>query len=160
VQADKPRNGDEPAVTLLKWIAAALLVMNGAALALAAATHGADEALFDGSGRYHAAGQLCALLGGGCWAMAYSSMPAAGETGAEQAGSSDQAVAFGAMAIMLWVASLTTFVVGCEHVSWAPERKALHRAEGGARAGATQVAAGAPQAARPLAVGATAERRD
>jgi hypothetical protein len=123
----KPRNGDEGAIALLKWALAVLLFVNGAALVLALAREGLREALLEGSGYYYAAGLLCALLGAGCWAISYSSIPRkpAGEAG-DPPGSNDQAVALGAMAIMLWVASLTTFVIGCEHVSWAPERKALH----------------------------------
>jgi hypothetical protein len=137
---DKPRNGDEGAIALLKWALAALLFVNGAALVLALARHGVREALLEGSGYYYAGGLLCALLGAGCWAISYASTPrepadeapqpaSVGQAGSAQPGSNDPAVALGAMAIMLWVASLTTFVIGCEHVSWTPERKAVHQAD-------------------------------
>jgi hypothetical protein len=122
----KARNGDEGVIALLKWALAALLFVNGAALALAIARKGMSEALLQGSGHYYAAGLLCALLGAGCWAISYRSAPA--QT-SEQPGSNDLAVAFGAVAIMLWVASLTTFVIGCQQVSWAPEHKGLHQPE-------------------------------
>jgi hypothetical protein len=144
VEADKPKNGDEGAVALLKWILAALLLVNGVGLALAMFSPGVDEGLLEGSGLYYAAGLLCALLGAGCWSISYSSMPRGGSND----GSSDPAVASGAMAIMLWVASLTTFVVGCEQVSWVPERKAMHQASAPARVPAAQVMVVAPQTVR------------
>lgn len=144
MEADKPKNGDEGTVTLLKWILAALLLVNGVGLALAMFSRGADEGLLEGSGLYYAAGLLCAVLGAGCWSISYSSMPRDGSSD----GSSDPAVASGAMAIMLWVASLTTFVVGCEQISWVPERKALHQASAPARVRSAQVMAVAPAAVR------------
>jgi len=144
VEANKPKNGDEGAVTLLKWTLAALLLTNGVGLALAMASRGVDEGLLQGSGLYYAAGLFCALLGAGCWSVSYSSTPRDGSND----GSSDPAVASGAMAIMLWVASLTTFVVGCEQVSWVPERKALHQASAPERVRAAQVMVAAPQAVR------------
>ena len=148
---DRPKNGDEAAIALLKWIAGALLLLNGAALALRVSADGAREALLDGSGWYHAGGLLCGLLGASCWAISYASTAArSGDPVRElQVGSSDQAVAFGAMAIMLWVASLTTFILGCEQVSWAPEHKSLHLAEAAVRVRPAQIVAAAPQAARP-----------
>ena len=144
MEADKPKNGDEGAVALLKWILAALLLVNGVGLALAMFSRGTDEGLLEGSGLYYAAGLFCALLGAGCWSVSYSSMPRERSND----GSSDPAVASGAMAIMLWVASLTTFVVGCEQVSWVPERKALHQASVGARVRPAQVMIAAPQTVR------------
>ena len=111
---DRPKNGDEASIALLKWIAGSLLLLNGAALALRVSADGAREALIDGSGWYHAGGLLCALLGASCWAISSASTSArSGDPVRElQVGSSDQDVAFGAMAIMLWVASLTTFICG------------------------------------------------
>lgn len=138
---DKPKNGDAAAIALLKWILAALLLLNGAALVSAVASRGLREGLLAGSGWDYAAGLLCAILGAFCWSSSYAST-SDGRAGArwdpalrregEQAGSNDQAVILGAIAIMLWVASLTTFVVGCEHASWTPETqegKLLHRAD-------------------------------
>ena len=148
---EKPKNGDEAAIALLRWIGGALLLLNGAALALAVGRHGAREALLDGSGWFYAGGLLCALLGGACWAISYGySSGSRGEPVREpQVGSSDPAVALGAMAIMLWVASLTTFILGCEQVSWVPERKPFHQSESAVRARAGQVTVAVPQATRP-----------
>jgi hypothetical protein len=139
---DKPKNGDAAAIALLKWILAALLLLNGAALVSAVASRGLREGLLAGSGWDYAAGLLCAILGAFCWSTSYASV-AEGRANAQwdpdlpreaaQAGSNDHAIIMGAMAIMLWVASLTTFIVGCEHVSWTPgetqEGKVLHRAD-------------------------------
>src|SRR4051812_21701365 len=136
MEGHKARNGDSAAIALLRWTLAALLLLNGAALALVVAREGIGSALFDGSGHYYAAGLLCALLGAVCWAIAHSTVFRSNggydprEIPPERLKSYDQATAFGAVAIMLWVASLTTFVVGCERASWLPDEnrgKALHQ---------------------------------
>ena len=136
MEGHKARNGDSAAIALLKWTLGALLLLNGAALVLVMAKEGLRGGLLDGSGHYYAAGLLCALLGGICWAIAYSSVFRTNggydprEIPPERLKSYDQATAFGAVAIMLWVAALTTFVVGCERASWLPDEnrgKALHQ---------------------------------
>jgi drug/metabolite transporter (DMT)-like permease len=139
MESHKIRNGDSGAIASLRWALAALLLLNGAALALVAAKQGIGAALVDGSGHYYAAGLLCALLGGLCWAMAHAAVFRSNggydphEIPPERLKSYDQATALGAVAIMLWVASLTTFVIGCERASWLPdenrERKALRQAD-------------------------------
>jgi hypothetical protein len=133
----KARNGDSGAIAALKWTLAALLLLNGAALAVMAAKLGLGGALVDVSGHYYAAGLLCALFGGICWAIAHSAVFRSNggydprDIPPERLKSYDQATAFGAVAIMLWVASLTTFVVGCERTSWLPDesrdRKVSHQ---------------------------------
>ena len=133
----KARNGDSAAIAMLKWTLGALLLLNGAAFALVSAKAGIAAALFDASGHYYAAGLLCALLGGICWAIAHAAVFRSNggydprEIPPERLKSYDQATAFGAIAIMLWVASLTTFVVGCERASWLPDenrdRKMVHQ---------------------------------
>jgi hypothetical protein len=131
VEIDKPKNGDAAAIALLRWIFAALLLLNGGAFILAATSHGFRQSLFDGVGWNYAAGLLCAFCGGACWTVSYASASrsrgraslepiARHTTRPEQAGSDDRAIAFGGMAIMLWVASLTSFVIGCEQLSWLP----------------------------------------
>jgi len=135
--AEKARNGDSAAIAWLKWMLGALLLLNGAALGLASLRAGVTGALRDASGHNYAAGLLCALLGGVCWAIAHSAVFRSNggydprEIPPERLKSYDQATAFGAIAIMLWVASLTTFVVGCERASWLPaearDRKAIHQ---------------------------------
>ena len=135
--ADKARNGDSAAIALLNWALGALLVLNGAALALVIAKDGIAGGLLGGSGHYYAAGLLCALLGGICWAIAHSTVLRGNggydprEVAPERLKSYDQATALGAVAIMLWVAALTTFIVGCERASWLPDenrdRKVLHQ---------------------------------
>jgi hypothetical protein len=129
----KTRNGDSAAIAALKWAMAALLLLNGGALALMAGKLGIGSALIDASGHYYAAGLLCALLGGICWGIAHSAVFRSNggydprEIPPERLKSYDQATAFGAIAIMLWVASLTTFVVGCERASWLPEDNRDHK---------------------------------
>ena len=133
----KARNGDSAAIATLKWMLGALLLLNGGALAVVSAKAGVTAALLDASGHYYAAGLLCALLGGICWAIAHSAVFRSNggydprEIPPERLKSYDQATAFGAIAIMLWVASLTTFVVGCERASWLPDenrdRKIVHQ---------------------------------
>lgn len=131
MEIDRPRNGDAAAAALLKWIFAALLLFNGGAFALAATSYGLRQSLSERIGWDYAAGLLCAVCGGACWAASYAS--ASRSRGRDvlepvvrqamrpqQAGSDDRAIAFGAMAIMLWVASLTSFVIGCEQLNWAP----------------------------------------
>ena len=146
MEGHKARNGDSATIALLKWALGALLLLNGAALALVMAKEGVAGGLLDGSGHYYAAGLLCALLGGICWAIAHSSVFRSNggydprEIPPERLKSYDQATAFGAGAIMLWVAALTTFVVGCERASWFPDEsrgKALHQAEKPGEARAT-----------------------
>lgn len=123
---EKPRNSDAAAVALLKWILAGLLLLNGIALVVASKSEGAHHGLLDGFRSDFAVGLLCALAGGLCWAFSHGSIPKQdGEeewngTLPEQRNARDQAIAFGALGIMLWVASLTTFVAGCEHLSWSP----------------------------------------
>ncbi len=123
---DKPKNSDAAAVALLKWILAGLLLLNGIALLVAERGQAVHRGLLDGFRSNYAAGLLCALAGGLCWALSHGAVPKQdGEeewngTLPEQRKARDQAIAFGALAIMLWVASLTTFVVGCEHLSWSP----------------------------------------
>ena len=129
----KAGNGDSGAIAALKWTLAALLLVNGAALAVMAAKLGLGGALGDVSGHYYAAGLLCALLGGICWAIAHNAVFRSNggydprDIPPERLKSYDQATAFGAIAIMLWVASLTTFVVGCERASWLPDETRDHR---------------------------------
>ncbi len=138
MEGHKARNGDSAAIALLKWTLGALLLLNGAALAVIMAKNGIGGVLFEGSGHYYAAGLFCALLGAVCWTIAYSSVFRSNggydprEIPPERLKSYDLATASGAVAIMLWVASLTVFVVGCERVSWLPDEtrgKALHQPE-------------------------------
>lgn len=126
VAVDKPKNSDAATIALLKWIFAALFLLNGAALIVAEKMDGIRGGLLGGFRSNYAAGLICAIVGGLCWMLSQGSIPKH-ETeeewnGAppEQRGARDQAIAFGAFAIMLWVASLTTFVTGCEHLSWSP----------------------------------------
>jgi hypothetical protein len=139
MDGDKPRNGDSAVIALLKWTLGALLLLNAVALALVIAKEGLKAGLLGGSGHFYAAGLLCALLGGTCWVIAHNSVFRGNggydprEAPPEKLESYDQATAFGAVAIMLWVAALTTFVVGCERASWLPDenrdRKPLHQPE-------------------------------
>ena len=69
MEGHKARNGDSAAIALLKWTLGALLLLNGAALALVIAKDGVGGGLLDGPGHYYAAGLLCALLGAICWAI-------------------------------------------------------------------------------------------
>lgn len=147
MEGHKARNGDSSAVAMLRWTLGVLLLLNGAALAFVAAKVGIRGALLDAAGFNYAAGLFCALLGGACWAIAHSAVFAGNggydprEIPPERLKSYDKATAFGAIAIMLWVASLTAFVVGCERASWLPEdsrdRKAMHQPEHPAQAQAT-----------------------
>jgi hypothetical protein len=133
----KARNGDSAAIASLKWALGALLLLNGTALVLVVGKNGIGGGLIDGAGRYYAAGLLCALLGGVCWAIAHATILRGNggydprEIPPDRLKPYDQATALGALAIMLWVAALTTFVVGCERASWLPDenrdRKPLHQ---------------------------------
>ena len=133
---EKSKNPDAAAVALLKWILAALLLVNG--LALAVAISGGHEGLLAPARWNYVAGLLCALIGALCWAASRASNPKPGEEETDRAapaprGPRDQSVAFGAFGIMLWVASLTAFVTGLEHLSWAPggDQKPVHPAPRG-----------------------------
>lgn len=134
MEAHEPRNGDSATIALLRWAMVALLLLNGTALAVVINGLGVGAGLLDVSGHYYAAGLLCALLGGTCWAIAHSTVFRSDggydprEIPAERLRSYDQATAFGAIAIMLWVAALTTFVVGCERASWFPDETRDHKA--------------------------------
>lgn len=136
----EPKTSDAAAVAFLKWMLAALLLLNGAALVIAFQAGEGRGGWFGGSRWNYAAGLVCALAGALCWALSHGSISnhdAEDEwsgASSRQPGSRDQAIAFGALAIMLWVASLTTFVTGCEHMSWTPagdrSHKLLHPAGG------------------------------
>jgi drug/metabolite transporter (DMT)-like permease len=122
VAVETPKNSDA-AVALLRWILAGLILLNGVAWVVSAKGPGG---LLGGYRADYAAGLACALVGGLCWALSHAAISHEdGEeewNGArpEQRGARDRAIAFGALAIMLWVASLTTFITGCEHLSWSP----------------------------------------
>jgi hypothetical protein len=126
VAADKPESSDATTIALLKWIFAGLLLLNGAALLIAAMGQGGSGALLRGFRWNYAAGLACALAGGLCWLLSHGAIPRedreddSNRSRFDPRGARDQAIAFGAIAIMFWVASLTTFVIGCEHLSWSP----------------------------------------
>ncbi|HEX5184876.1 MAG TPA: hypothetical protein VFW19_17190 [Allosphingosinicella sp.] len=131
--AAKSKNTDAAANSLLRWILAGLILVNG--LALLVAVRGGSGGLLGGSRWNYVAGLLCALVGAVCWAASRASIPRhdaeedANGARAGQGGLRDQAIAFGAFGIMLWVASLTAFVTGLEHLSWAPAGDRLHSAQ-------------------------------
>ncbi|HEY1606336.1 MAG TPA: hypothetical protein VGF77_12150 [Allosphingosinicella sp.] len=131
--AEKPKNADAAAIALLRWILAGLVLVNG--LALLVAVNGGRAGLLGGSRWNYVAGLLCALVGAICWAASRASSPKRDSEedgnggGPGQSGVRDQAIAFGAFGIMLWVASLTAFVTGLEHLSWAPAGDRLHAAQ-------------------------------
>ena len=132
------KTSDAAAVAFLKWILAGLLLLNGAALVIAFKNGDGHGGLFGDSRWNYVAGLACALAGALCWALSHASI--ANQDAEDewnparsgQPGSRDRAIAFGALAIMLWVASLTTFITGCEHMSWTPagdrNHKLLHAA--------------------------------
>ena len=137
---EERKNSDAGAVALLKWIFAGLFLLNGTALLVAGKAQGVRDGLLGGFRWNFVAGLLCAMAGGLCWALSHGAIvrQEAEEDSSgrqpEQRGSRDRAIAFGALAIMLWVASLTTFVAGCGHLSWTPserDQKPLHSVDGG-----------------------------
>lgn len=153
------KDADAATIRFLQWIAGALLLLNGGALILSTRAHAA-RGLFDAPGKSWLVGLLCALLGGILWALAYASMMRDHETrearigaAADRQETGDLARTLGALAIMLWVASLTGFITGCESLSRLPEenavRMAAHRPPGVREAQAA--AAAAPTATPAIA---------
>ncbi|HEX4737125.1 MAG TPA: hypothetical protein VH331_06150 [Allosphingosinicella sp.] len=123
---EKAEGSDATTIALLKWIFAGLLLLNGGALILATEGRAVHDGLLGGFRWNYAAGVACALVGGLCWMLSHGSIPqhdGGGErNGAlqDRPGARDHAILFGTLAIMLWVASLATFVTGCERLSWSP----------------------------------------
>ncbi|MDB5692869.1 MAG: hypothetical protein JWO81_1932 [Alphaproteobacteria bacterium] len=118
------KSADAAAIRLLQWIAAALLLLNGGALVLVMKAHGV-RGVFDGGGRSFAGGLLAALAGALFWALAYGALsrdrdmrardaaqPGAPEPDTQETGELPKTLC--AIAIMLWVGSLTGFITGCE----------------------------------------------
>jgi drug/metabolite transporter (DMT)-like permease len=118
------RSADAAAIRILRWMGAALLLLNGGALIAVTRAHGL-KGLFDSGGRSFAAGLLSALAGALFWTLAYSALsrerrtrswdaaqPAEAEPDQQETGELPKTLC--AIAIMLWVGALTGFITGCE----------------------------------------------